>query len=85
MSQPKNLSLFNNQQTKPFYLTLIPLYTHFPTTSNLTLLHSVPYLADVYTQPSVSKDLNSLDPYEFRLANLDQFDTDPDLALDTMF
>lgn len=85
MSQTKNLEYFNTKQAKLLYLTLVPFYTHFSTTSNLTLLHSRPFVADIYTKPTTSKDLNILDPYEFRLANLDQFETDPDLALDTLF
>jgi hypothetical protein len=85
MSQSDNLVTFSSSRIEPFYLTLLPFYTHSTTTSNRTLLHSVPYIADVYTKPTSSKDLNSLDPYEFRLANLDQFETDPDLALDTLF
>lgn len=69
----------------PVYLSLTPYYNYFSVSSTLPSLSTPAFWSEIYHQTEVIDDWEEVDSEFFQYAVLDEFESDPDIALSTLF
>jgi len=85
MSKVSSSRHYEAQKITTLYVSLVSKYDYLSLSSNESCYSKLTLWADIYKQKIVIDDWDEVDRELFQFINLQAFESDPDLALDTLF